>query len=64
LTAGVSRGRTTGWQSLRLELLVDRLVVVAHVHDGDLGAEPRERTDSSSGIAKVDSASLAEAGVE
>ncbi len=24
----------------RLELLVDRLMVVAHVQDGDLGAEP------------------------
>ena len=55
LTAGVSRSGMTGWQS-RCSLLVDHLVVIAHVEHGNLGAEPSRLHRISSGTAKLDSA--------
>jgi hypothetical protein len=58
LTAGVSQ-RDDRMAVALLALGMDRLVVVAHVHDGDPGRNPRAFTTSGSGMAKVDSASLA-----
>lgn len=58
LTAGVSRSGMTGRQS-RCSLLVDHLVVIAHVEHGNLRAEPSRLHRISSGTAKLDSAALA-----
>lgn len=58
LTAGVSPSGMTGWQS-RCSLLVDHLVVIAHVEHGNLGSEPSRLHRISSGTAKLDSAALA-----
>jgi hypothetical protein len=58
LTAGVSRSGMTGRQS-RCSLLVDHLVVIAHVEHGNLRAEPLRLHRISSGTVKLDSAAFA-----